>query len=370
MEHILFATSEAHPLIKTGGLGDVAGSLPLALKRLGCDIRLVLPAYREVLAHAGALAPVNELMLPERGEAVRVLRGALSSSDVLPYYLIDAPRWFDRPGGPYTAPDGGDWPDNAERFAALCRSVVDLALGRADNAWRPQVIHCNDWPTGLVPALLARETARPATVFTIHNLAYQGVFDWDTFTRLRLPYDLWSPAAMEFYGRFAFIKGGLALADVLDTVSPTYAREIQTPAFGYGLDGLLRHRAQDLCGILNGADYAVWDPHDDPHIVSNYDADTLNRKYKNRRVLQRHFNLPENPKALLLGAVMRLVEQKGVDLILGALGSLWGDEIQIVVLGKGDPYLEQGLMAEARERPKQLAVSIGHDETLAHLQHL
>ncbi|MGH8593912.1 MAG: glycogen synthase GlgA [Gammaproteobacteria bacterium] len=364
-QHVLFATSEAHPLIKTGGLGDVSGSLPLALKRLGCDVRLVLPAYRKVLTHAGRLALVAELMLADTGERVRVLQGTLNT-DALIYYLIDTPRWFDRPGGPYTAPDGRDWPDNAERFTAFSRGVVELAMGRADHAWRPQVVHCNDWPTGLVPVLLARETARPASVFTVHNLAYQGLFDRDTFPRLRLPYDLWTPEGMEFYGRFSFIKGGLALADLLNTVSPTYASEIQTPEFGCGLDGLLRHRAEDLCGILNGADYAVWDPHQDPHIVERYDASTLNRKYKNRQALQRQFNLPEDPKALLLGAVTRLVEQKGVDLILGALRSLWDNGVQVVVLGSGDRHLEQGLMALSRERADRLAVFIGHDEALAH----
>lgn len=362
---VLFATSEAHPLIKTGGLGDVSGTLPVALKRLGCDVCLVLPAYRQVLAHAGRLARVAELTLADTGDRVRVLRGTLDGN-ALPYYLIDAPAWFDRPGGPYTGPEDQDWPDNAERFAAFSRGVVELAMGRADHAWRPQVVHCNDWATGLVPALLAREAIRPATVFTIHNLAYQGLFDWDTFARLRLPYELWTPEGMEFYGRFSFIKGGLAFADLLNTVSPTYAGEIQTPEFGFGLEGLLHHRAKDLRGILNGADYAVWDPHEDPHIVARYDPSTLNRKHKNRQALQRHFGLPEEPEALLLGAVTRLVEQKGVDLILGALGSLWQDEVQIVVLGRGDRHLEQVLMALARERADRLAVFIGQDEALAH----
>ncbi|MGH8614074.1 MAG: glycogen synthase GlgA [Gammaproteobacteria bacterium] len=364
-KRVLFATSEAHPLIKAGGLGDVSGSLPVALKRLGCDVRLVLPAYRQVLAHAGRRARVAELTLPDTGDSLRVLHGTLDSG-ALPYYLIDVPLWFDRPGGPYTAPEGQDWPDNAERFAAFSRGVVELAMGRADHAWRPQVVHCNDWPTGLVPALLAREAIRPATVFTIHNLAYQGLVDWDTFARLRLPYELWTPEGMEFYGRFSFIKGGLAFADLLNTVSPTYASEIQTPEFGYGLEGLLHHRAKDLRGILNGADYAFWDPHEDPLIVERYDPSTLNRKYKNRQALQRHFGLPEEPEALLLGAVTRLVEQKGVDLLLGALGSLWQDEVQVVVLGSGDPHLELALMTRAQERADRLGVFIGHDEALAH----
>ncbi|MGH8579134.1 MAG: glycogen synthase GlgA [Gammaproteobacteria bacterium] len=364
-KHVLFATSEAHPLIKIGGLGDVSGSLPVALKCLGCDVRMVLPAYRQVLAHAGRLARVAELTLPDTGDSVRVLHGTLDG-DALPYYLIDAPLWFDRPGGPYTAPGGQDWPDNAERFAAFSRGVVELAMARADRAWDPQVVHCNDWPTGLVPALLAREAIRPATVFTIHNLAYQGLFDRDTFARLRLPYDLWTPEGVEFYGRFSFIKGGLAFADLLNTVSPTYASEIQRPEFGFGLDGLLRYRAEDLRGILNGADYAVWDPRCDPQIVEPYDAGRLERKYKNRQALQRHFGLPEAPEALLLGAVTRLAEQKGVDLILGALGSLRQDEVQVVVLGSGDPHLERALMARAREHADRLAVFIGHDEALAH----
>ena len=201
MSRVLFASSEAHPLIKTGGLGDVSGTLPAVLQTLGDDVRLVLPAYRSVLQRLPALRPVAQLRLPGTAQQVRTLEGRLPATEVV-LWLIDSPAHFDRDGGPYMAPNGDDWPDNAARFALFARAVVELAQDRAGLGWGAEVVHCNDWQTGLVPALLAHEPSRPGTVFTIHNLAYQGVLPWDTFVALALPSDLWRMEAMEFYGSF------------------------------------------------------------------------------------------------------------------------------------------------------------------------
>lgn len=365
MQKVLFATSEAYPLVKTGGLGDVSNALPSALKGLGFDIRLVLPAYRHTLTRAGRIERVCELSLPGKGERIGLFEGAPGSTS-LKCYLVDAPSLFDRPGGPYAGPDGQDWPDNAERFAVFARTVVELAQDRAGSQWQPDLVHCNDWQTGLIPPLLARGSRYPASVFTIHNLAYQGLFDWHTFADLGLPPDLWHPEAMEFYGRFSFIKGGLVFSDRLTTVSPTYALEIQTPEFGYGLDGLLRHRAQDLVGILNGVDYSIWDPCRDPYIAERYDPANLAKRSINKRDLQQYFKLRTDPDALLMGSVGRLVEQKGIDLILHAIPWLYREDVQLVVLGSGDKALAEALKGLAGDNPGRIGVYIGYDEALAH----
>lgn len=365
MYKILFASSEIHPLIKTGGLGDVSGSLPTALKNLGQDMRLIMPAYRAAVARAGALTPVANLSLSGADHPVTLLEGRLPGTDV-PLYLVDSPAHFDRPGGPYDDPDGHGWPDNAARFALLARATVALGLDQAGLAWRPDIVHCNDWQTALAPALLAREPQRPGLVFTVHNLAYQGVFSWDTFQSLHLPAELWSADALEFYGQVSFIKGGLIYADYLNTVSPTYAQEIRTPEFGCGLDGLLNHRAERLVGILNGADYHLWDPRRDPFIAKKYTPRTLTLKANNKAALQQHFNLAEDPEVPLLGFIGRLVEQKGVDLLFDVLDELLTQPLQLAVLGSGAPHLEQTLLDYARRYPQRVGVHVGYHEQLAH----
>lgn len=362
---ILFATSEALPLIKTGGLADVSGSLPPALQQHGHDVRLVLPAYRAALAACTDLQAVASLELTGSTAPVRVLEGRLPGTQV-GLYLIDSPRHFDRPGGPYSSTDGRDWPDNPERFALFARAVCALALDQANTAWRPDLVHCNDWQSGLVPALLSLQPQRPATVFTIHNLAYQGLFSWETFQRLELPYDLWSLHALEYHGQMSFIKGGLAFADRLTTVSPTYAQEICTPEFGYGLEGLLNYRAAVLTGILNGVDYSVWDPATDALIARHYSATDLAGKADNKAALQRHFGLPEDRNVPLIGMVGRLVEQKGIDLVVAVLARLMRNAVQLVVLGSGQPQYEQALRGAA-DHYAGLGVVIGYDEAAAHL---
>lgn len=361
---ILFVASEAHPLIKTGGLGDVAGALPAALHALGQDVRLLLPAYRDVLQHVGDLEVAGSL-LRQGTHSVRLLSATLPGSDV-PVWLVDSPPHFDRAGNPYVDENGRDWPDNAERYAVFARAATAVALDQAGLAWQPTVVHCNDWQSGLVPALLSQTPARPATVFTVHNLAYQGLFPLAEYQRLDLPMALWSMDGLEFYGQASYMKAGLAYADMLSTVSPTYAREICTPEFGCGLDGLLRQRADRLRGILNGADYSEWDPARDPHLPHHYSANDLQGKAANKADLQRELGLPRGAAIPLVGFVGRLVEQKGIDLVLAILPELLHEHVQIVILGSGNKEFEQALAALATQYPRCLRVHIGFSEALAH----
>jgi len=363
---ILFVVSEAHPLIKTGGLADVAGSLPAALASLKADVRLLLPAYPDAVARAGKLKPVVQFSVAGLASPVRLLEGRLPGTRVV-IWLVDFPPAYDRPGNPYLDSRGLPWVDNAMRYALLARTAVMLALGQLSLEWRPQIVHCHDWQTGLVPALLAQKKNRPATVFTIHNLAYQGLFPRDTFNLLGLPASLWSMEGLEFYGQLSFIKGGLAFADRLTTVSPGYAREIQTPEFGAGLDGLLRRRAGRLTGILNGIDEKLWNPARDPLLAKRYSGRRLRDKVPNKLALQREFGLPEDPKTPLIGMVGRMVHQKGIDLVLETLPGLMHRPLQLVILGTGDAGYEEALRAQATRYAEQLAVRVGYDESLAHL---
>ncbi|GAB6039447.1 glycogen synthase GlgA [Endothiovibrio diazotrophicus] len=364
---ILFAASEAHPLIKTGGLADVAGSLPPALKSARHDVRLILPAYRTTLARALSFKLVAVLdELPGSDAPVRLFAGRLPGSNVTAY-LVDAPELFDRDGGPYLDPEGLDWSDNAERFALFNRVIVELAQDRLGLGWRPKVVHCNDWQTGLAPALLSLEWPRPATVFTIHNLAYRGLFPAEALKRLELPAELWSLHGMEFFGGLSFIKGGLAYADWITTVSPTYAEEIRTPDFGWAMEGLLSARAGRLTGILNGIDYEEWDPQNDPFLPAHYSVKEPAGKALCKAELQRRFELPEEEDTPLLGHVGRLVDQKGIDLLIRALPQLNHHRLQIVILGAGDKWYEKTLRDAAARHPERLAVRIGYDEELAHL---
>ena len=366
MPKVLYLASEAHPLVKTGGLADVAGSLPTALLALGCEIRLVLPAYPDAVANAGALKKITELALPGHAPPVALWEGLLPGTE-LKIWLVDYPPAFNRSGHLYLDYGGHSWSDNAQRFALLARVAAEIAMNRAALGWRPEVVHCNDWQTGLTPALLARENPRPACVFTIHNLVYQGLYPHTTFISLGLPSELWSPDALEFHNQVSFIKGGLVFADRLTTVSPTYAQEIQTPELGCGLDGLLRHRQKKLSGILNGIDYQVWNPETDSLIVEHYHKQSLAKKSKNKTALQKAFSLPANPDLPVIGMIGRLVPQKGVDLVLEALSFFAQRKVQLVVLGSGDSALENTLRQQAEKYPEWLAVHIGFAEQLAHL---
>lgn len=363
---ILMASSEAHPLIKTGGLADVATSLPTALRQLGQDARLVIPAYPRALRQVRDPAPLCELRLPMSRASVRILAGRHPDHD-LPVYLVDAPDYFSREGNPYTDLSGRDWGDNAERFLLFCRVLAAMAQGVPALGWQPDVLHGNDWQTGLAPALLQDQPERPATVFTIHNLAYQGLFERATFDRIGLPPALWSLSGVEFHQRLSFIKGGIVFSDRVNTVSPTYAAEVRTPRFGCGLDGLLRQTGGRFSGILNGIDYQVWDPAADSLILQPYSRDDFALKVENKLDVQREFGLPRSEDAFVLGYIGRLVEQKGVDLILAILPELLRDpRVQLIVLAAGDWQSEQSLLELASRYPRQVGVFVGYDEVRAH----
>ena len=361
---ILFAASEAAPFAQTGGLGEVLGSLPQALAGVGCDVRVLLPGYRTIKTQHATTSVGAALNVPGYPEHLRVLRieGTVDPA----VWLVDAPRFFDRDGDLYSTANGQDWPDNPERFACFSHAVTTLAVHGMPDGWRPDVVHVHDWQTALVPLLLASHTPRPRTVFTIHNLAYRGLCDFATFTRLHLPPAAWDFEALEFHGQAALIKGGLVYADRLTTVSPGYAREIQTLAFGCGLDGLLRRRANVLAGIMNGIDLQVWDPAHDSALVATYDISRVGAKAANKRHLQQRFRLPLDPTQFLLGIVTRLAEQKGVDLILAALPALTRLPLQFLFLGNGNPALERRIIEAAQAYPQHVQYHIGFDVALSH----
>ncbi|HEY9100316.1 MAG TPA: glycogen synthase GlgA [Thiobacillus sp.] len=370
---ILFVASEAYPLVKTGGLGDVIYSLPHALHARGADIRLVLPGYRALLRQ---LSQVKFLgWLDVRGAegivSARILETRHPDFE-FPLWIVDCPRLFDRPGNPYVSASGEDWPDNAERFAVFARVAALLSLDALGQGWQPEVVHAHDWQTGLVAAYLADQPARPLTVFTIHNLAYGGYFPHGDFVRLQLPSHWWSHESMEFHGGFSMLKAGIVYADAVTTVSPTYATEICTPEFGYGLDGLLRSRQYKLHGILNGIDTTIWNPGTDTHLPAHYSAARiLPGKRRNKQALIERF-LPQADDAAmqapLLGQVGRLVDQKGIDWVLAAIPVLLVEtDARFVLLGSGLTVYEQQLTRLARQHPERVFVEIGYDEPLAHL---
>jgi starch synthase len=363
MSRILFAASEAYPLIKTGGLADVAGSLPAALNVLQQDVRLIIPGYSTSKANAQKLTSIAAFQIDDLD--VALLECELADTGVITW-LVDCPVMFERTGGPYLDEDGTEWSDNAERFALFCKAVHMIATGQAGLNWQPEIVHCNDWQTGLIPVLLSQEPVRPATVFTIHNLAYQGIFSYETFVALELPSHLWHHDALEFHGLLSFIKGGLVYADRITTVSPRYAQEIQTPEYGYGLSGLLKHRSDKLTGILNGIDADEWNPGTDPHLSSHYDQTSLVNKAVNKTQLQKIFNLPEDNEVLLIGSIGRLVEQKGIDIILQAIPELVQQPVQLALLGSGQHHYEDTLNSLAEKYPEKIGIVIGYNEALAH----
>ncbi|MDZ7781420.1 MAG: glycogen synthase GlgA [Halioglobus sp.] len=359
----LFVASEAYPLVKTGGLADVAGSLPEALRQSGVDVRLLLPAYQSLLETIEPPATVASLELA--GTSVQVLECLLPGTQVITW-LLRHPAFSERAGNPYHDAAGQPWPDNAERFMLLCRLAAEICTG--DNAldWRPDVLHCNDWHTGPAIALAHLHQQRPTTVFTIHNLAHLGLFDRPTFEQLRLPEPLWHHDAMEFYGQFCFMKGGLVYADHITTVSPTYADEICEPGNGMGLEGLLSQRRDHLYGILNGIDMQAWDPADDDFIDHPYDVRSVGHKSRNKSSLQRELGLDERADRPLLAYIGRLAEQKGLDLLLPVVGDILGSPAQLAVLGTGDAGYERALGDLAAVRPDSMAVCLEYNESLAH----
>ncbi|MHB8666614.1 MAG: glycogen synthase GlgA [Burkholderiales bacterium] len=363
---VLFATSECAPLVKTGGLGDVSAALPAALARLGADVRVLLPGYRDVLARLPACVELARLAPDADFPAARLLLGQLNAD--VPLYILDCPALYDRPGGPYQDRSGSDWGDNAQRFGLLSRAAALLGSAANPLDWRPQVVHCNDWQTGLAPAYLHYAGgARAAALLTIHNLAFQGIFEPAHVAALGLPAASFAPDGVEFYGKLSFLKAGLQFADAITTVSPGYAREIQGADLGFGLQGLLAARKDRLYGILNGIDTEVWNPATDALIPYRYCADTLAAKDGNKRALRQRLGLANAPDVPLFAVVSRLTEQKGLDWLLEIGPRLLALPAQLALLGGGDAQLERGFIALAQSHPQQMSATIGFDEDLAHL---
>jgi starch synthase len=360
---ILFVSSEVAPWSKTGGLGDVAGSLPRALAARGHAVSVVSPRYYGVDVRQG-FRPLHGAVRV-RGEPTTLW---LQQAGGVSFYFVEHDRYFGSRRALY-GDAHGDYGDNAERFAYLVRAAlaVPSALGA-----RPRIVHANDWQTGLVPFLLRTEhgqdpaLARARSVFTIHNLAYQGIFSKHVVPALGLPWSVFRYDAMEFYDHLSFMKAGLVFADAITTVSPTYAREILTPENGAQLDPVLHLRAGDLTGILNGIDADEWDPARDPHLEAHYSAGNLEGKATCKAALQRELRLPVRPEVPLLGMVGRLAEQKGIDLVAAVLGRLAAQDVQLAVLGSGERSLESVFVRASRDHPQQIAARIGFDEGLAH----
>ncbi len=364
---ILFVTSEAHPLIKTGGLADVSGSLPAALRNIGEDVRILIPGYRQVLDKLRNPRVLLKLKwLPIVGD-VTIMGGEMPDTGV-PVMAIVCPHLYERDGGPYLDPRGYEWLDNPLRFGSLSRVAAILSSKASPlSNWIPDIVHFNDWQGGLTPAFMRFSGAPCAkSVLGIHNLAFQGNCAEEWVEKLGLPYEAYHIHGLEYYGQLSFLKAGVFYADSITTVSPTYAREIQTPEFGFGMQGLLSDRSSHIHGILNGIDTNEWNPATDPHLPEHYDADTLQKKGLVKRALQEHLGLTVDPDAPLLGVVSRLTHQKGLDLFLECAGSLAEEGCQIAILGSGDPSMQQGFVSLAKAYPKQVSVTIGYNEAISH----
>ena len=361
--NVLAVASEVFPLVKTGGLADVVGALPPALARENIATRTLIPGYPAVHEKLTDVAAAHSFAQLHGGPAqLLVAKGA-----GLDLFVLEAPHLFARPGNPYVGPDGHEWHDNGLRFAALATAAAAIARG-AVAGYAPDIVHAHDWQAGLAPALLHyRGGTRPATVMTVHNLSFQGQFPRDLLGRIGLPPHAYTIDGVEYHGTIGYLKAGLALADRITTVSPTYAVEIRTPEDGMGLDGLLRKRASVLTGILNGIDDTVWNPASDAYLPSRFDAKRLSRRTANKAALQARFGLDHDSDAMVLGVVSRLTFQKGMDLLLDALPTLTAASVQLALIGSGDKSLESRFAAAAARHPKRVAAIVGYDESVAHL---
>ncbi len=364
---ILLASSEVAPFAKTGGLADVAGALPKALAKLGHDVRVVLPKYRMVDAVKHGLQQVlDSLPVPVAGrtENATIWQGRIGP---VPMYFIGHDGYYDRDTLYQTK--GEDYPDNAERFALLSRAALEMA--RALD-FVPNIFHCNDWQTGLIPTYLrttfqgAREFRASGTLFTVHNLGYQGLFGPEALGMANLNHDLFNPSGIEFYGKVNFLKAGLVYADLINTVSRKYSQEIQTEEFGHGLEGVLRARAKDVYGILNGIDYDEWHPSRDPFLAAKFSQDDLAGKLVCKADLQRAFGLPERRDVPLLAVISRLAPQKGIDLVAEALDAMLALNTQFVLLGTGDAALHQAFEAAKARHGSRIGLKLGFDVALSH----
>ncbi len=363
---VLSVASECSPLVKTGGLADVVGALPAALAAEGWSVRTLLPAYP---------GTIDKLVEPQLvwshhdvlGRAARVIAGRIEKRRTAPLWmLLDIPELFDRDGSIYLTPDGHDWPDNAVRFAALSWAAAEIASGGLEDGWRPDILHAHDWQAGLAPTYLKHSgTGDVASLITIHNIAFQGLAPVTMLGALRLPVERFNAEGFEYWGHISALKSGLVDADRITTVSPTYVRELSTPEFGMGLDGLIRFRKDDFVGILNGVDLKVWNPRKDPLIDCGYSVSRLDDKRRNTDALVADFGLTPGDGPLF-GVVSRLTRQKGLDLLIEALPVLIERGGRLVLLGNGDVDLEEAFVQAARDHPDRIGTHIGYDESMAH----
>ncbi|MDB5589097.1 MAG: glgA [Devosia sp.] len=362
MIEVLSVAAEVYPLIKTGGLADVAGALPLALGDKGVTLRTLLPGYPAVMSKIDGgrvVAEIDDLF----GAPGKLIAGRFAGLDLI---VIEAPHLYDRPGNPYVAPDGWDWPDNWKRFAALSWVAAELAWGLVDG-YRPQVIHCHDWQAGLVPAYIKYGTPSGIkTIMTVHNMAFKGFFGREIFGQLRLPPQAFDVGGVEYYGGISYLKSGMECADYVTTVSPNYADEIRTPEFGMGLEGLLNGRADTVIGILNGIDTAAWDPMTDAALPQKYSGNTVHLRRANKALLVEKFGL-DGEDGPLFCVISRLTDQKGMDLLLLALRGLIELGARLVVLGSGEGYLEDGFRHATGLYPGKVGIITRYDEELSHL---
>lgn len=379
---ILFASSEIYPLIKTGGLADVSAGLAAALSSLQQDVTLIMPAYAAALETLGALDLVcsAQVIGCGRQRQLRLFRADTSGVEALAgcsLLLVEIEDLFARPGDPYQTAAGEDWADNGERFGMFAQVVADVAMDKCGLGWKPDVVHSNDWQTGLVPALISleRRDQRPKTVFTIHNLSYGGYFPYALFEGLNLPPQWWHFAALEFYGSMSMLKGGIVFADYVTTVSPSYAAEICTVEYGFGLDSALQQRRAQgrLVGVLNGIDSQVWNPQCDHYLPFNYSLQNgrVARKKRNKLALLQRLGV-DSPAVVaaapLIGFIGRMVEQKGVDLMVQVIPKLVDEtDACFAIVGSGSAKFEQKFAELAQEFPQRVYVSIGYSEELAHL---
>lgn len=360
---VLMVASECAPFIKTGGLADVVGALPAALEPLGVEAQVILPAYPALfplLPQGTEVARFDDLP----GGSGRLVKVEAQGITLL---LLDAPQLFDRPGGPYLDENGRDWGDNHLRFAALSQAAARVCMG-AIPGYQPDILHAHDWQAALAPVYLKMaDRQHPKSIITIHNIAFQGRFGPQTLAQLGLKTDWFHPEGLEYHGDLSFLKGALMFSDRITTVSPTYAREILTPEFGMGLDGVLQARKGALIGLLNGIDTDTWDPANDPALVQTYDARTLKRKAENRAAICEKLRLDGGVAGPLFCVVSRLTSQKGLDALLEAVPHLVDRGAQLAVLGTGQPELEQGFRDAATTYPGRVGTYIGYDEALSHL---
>ncbi|MHA6685113.1 glycogen synthase GlgA [Mesorhizobium sp. A556] len=359
---VLSVTPEIYPLIKTGGLADVAGALPVALAGKGVTMRSLIPGYPVVM---GAFKKKKAVLSYPKLYGGRAAIHAVQLAG-LDLFVLDAPHLFDRPGGPYGDPAGADWADNWQRFAALSQAGADIAAGGVAG-YAPDIVHAHDWQSAMTLAYMRYgKAAGTPSVMTVHNLAFQGRFPAGIFLELGLPASAMALDGVEYYGGVGFLKAGLQAAWAITTVSPTYAQEICTPEFGMGLDGLITMRASDLHGIVNGIDVDVWNPETDPHLVSTYSAKTLKARKANKAAVEERFLLDRQDGPIVC-VVSRLTWQKGMDTLVSVIDGLVAAGARLAVLGSGDAGLEGALLAAAARHRGRVGVVVGYDEGLSHL---